>query len=297
MIDLTIIIVSYNTKEFLKKCLESVKNAALKFNYEIIVIDNNSSDSSLEMLGKEFPDVFLIKNKKNLGFSKANNQGIKKARGRYLLFLNPDTIVNKDTLPTLIEFMEGNKEVGVSTCKLIMPNGKIDDACHRGFPTPWNAFCHFLGISKIFPKIKLFSGYSLSYLDFDESHEIDACAGAFMLVRREAGEKIGWWDEDYFFYGEDLEFCFRLKELGYKIYYVPDVYTLHYKGISGGIKKISKNISTADKKTRRLATNARFNAMKIFYKKHYLEKYPKFITWLVMQGINFKLRTSLKMIN
>jgi len=297
MMNLSIIIVSYNTKEFLKKCLESIKNANSKFNYEIIVVDNDSSDSSLEMLEKEFPDISLIKNKENLGFSRANNQGVKKAKGKYLLFLNPDTVLNKDTLPTLMKFMERNKDVGISTCRLVMPNGKIDDACHRGFPTPWNAFCHFSGLSRMFPKIKLFSGYSLSYLNFEEIHEIDACAGAFMLVRREAGEKIGWWDEDYFFYGEDLEFCFRIKELGYKIYYIPDVSVFHYKGVSGGIKKNSKNISTADIKTRRLATNARFNAMKIFYKKHYMDKYPKLITWLVMQGINFKLRTSLKMIN
>lgn len=295
MIDLSIIIVSYNAREFLLSCLLSIKDSVGDLRHEVIVVDNDSSDRSSEMIKKDFPNVILIESKRNLGFSKANNLGVKKAKGKYILFLNPDTLLHDDVLNKMVSFMDNHKNAGVSTCKLAMKNGKLDDACHRGFPTPWNAFCYFSGLAKIFPHSKIFSGYNLGFLDLNKIHEIDACAGAFMLTRREAGEEINWWDEDYFFYGEDLEFCYRLKEEGWKIYFVPSVSILHYKGVSGGIKKVSKEVSTANKKTKRMATLARFQAMKIFYNKHYQDKYPRFITWLVMQGVNLKLWAALRL--
>src|SRR3989344_9586213 len=293
MIELSIIIVSYNTKDFLRECIDSIKKNTKNLNYEIIVVDNASSDNSLRMLEEKFPDVITIKSKDNIGFSKANNLGVEKSKGKYVLFLNPNTVVYKETLLNMVKFMDGHKDVGAATCKLVMPNGKLDDASHRGFPNPWNSFCYFSGLSKMFPSSKLFGGYNLSWLNLSKTHEIDACAGAFMIVRREAGEKIGWWDEDYFFYGEDLEFCFRLKEAGWKIYFVPSASALHYKGISGGIKRVSKKITTASIETKRRSTNWRFNAMKIFYRKHYQNKYPFFLTWFVMGGINLKYWISL----
>ncbi len=290
MIDLSIIIVNYNTKSFLSNLLDSIKKSvSRKITYEVIVVDNASTNG----LPAETLNFKLIKNKENLGFSKANNQGIKASqKSRYLLFLNPDTLMQKNTVEEMIKFMDMHKDVGASTCKVVMPNGKIDDASHRGFPTPWNSFSYFSGLSKIFPKSKLFNGYNLGWLDFGKVHEIDACAGAFMIVRREAGEAIGWWDEDYFFYGEDLDFCYMLKQLGWMVYYVPQVWILHYKGVAGGIKKISQNISTADLETKKRATKARFNAMKIFYKKHYTKVYPKWLTWLVFAGISIKEKSS-----
>ena len=296
MINLSIVIVSYNTQEFLKECIYSIKKTTKNLNYEIIVVDNASSDNSVEMLKKHFPEVVAIENKKNLGFSKANNAGVKKSSGRYVLFLNPDTVVYKDALFNMLRFMDQHKKAGAATCKLIMPNGKLDDAAHRGFPNPWNSFSYFLGLSKLFPSSRLFGGYNLGFLDLSKIHEIDACAGAFMVVRREAGEKIGWWDEDYFFYGEDLEFCFRLKEEGWKIYFVPSVSVLHYKGVSGGIKKTSEKITTADLETKKRATNWRFDAMEIFYRKHYQNKYPLLLTWFVMGGINLKRWITLRSI-
>ena len=296
MIDLSIIIVSYNTSDFLKECLESIKKNTEGLNYEIIVVDNASSDNSLQVLRAKFPDVLVIKKQENIGFSKANNLGIEKSKGRYVLFLNPDTVVYKDSLLGMVKFMDEHKEAGAATCKLVMPDGRLDDASHRGFPNPWNSLSYFFGLSKLFPKSRLFSGYSLGFMDFSKIHEIDACAGAFMMVRQQAGEKIGWWDEDYFFYGEDLEFCFRLKEKGWKIYFVPSVSALHYKGISGGIKKVSKKITTASIETKRRSTNWRFNAMKIFYRKHYQDKYPFLLTWFVILGINLKHWISLRSI-
>jgi len=291
--DLSLIIVSYNTKEFLKGCIESIYKTTKNINFEIIVVDNASSDGTIEILKKLQTENFqLIENKENLGFSKANNLGVKKAQGRYLLFLNPDVVVHAEALEGMVKFMDEHEDAGAATCKLIMPNGQIDDASHRGFPTPWNAFAHFSGLAKVLGKTKLFGGYNLGFKDFTKTHEIDALAGAFMLVRRKAGEEAGWWDEDYFFYGEDIEFCYILKQAGWKIYYVPEYSTLHYKGVSGGLKKVSRDITTASKETRKRTTKARFNAMRLFYKKHYEQKYPWFITRLVYLGISLKQFTS-----
>lgn len=290
--DLSIIIVSYKTKDVLKNCLLSIKdNVSKKITYEIIVSDNGSNDKTTQMISDlrfKTSDLTLIENRENLGFSKANNVGVKESKGRYILFLNPDTVIQKDTLEKMVEFMDKTKDAGAATCKVLLPSGNIDDSCHRGFPTPWNSFCHFSGLAKVFPKTKIFGGYNLSFLDMTKTHEIDALAGSFMIVKREAGEDIGWWDEDYFFYGEDLDFCYMLKQKGWKVYYVPDVSILHLKGVSGGIKKISKEISTADKETKRTATKWRFDAMRIFYKKHYENKYPWIVTKLVYFGISLK---------
>ncbi|MBI2613608.1 MAG: glycosyltransferase family 2 protein [Candidatus Levybacteria bacterium] len=293
MLDLSIIIVNYNTKEFLKKSLDSILSSIDgKLNYEIIVVDNASTDGSPSVilnLKSKILNLKTILNKENLGFSRANNIGIKASKAsRYVLFLNPDTIMQKNTVEDMLKFMDSNKSAGAATCKLVMLNGEIDDASHRGFPTPWNAFSHFSGLAKIFPKSKLFSGYNLGWMDMNSIHEIDALAGAFMLVRREAGEKAKWWDEDYFFYGEDIDFCYMLKQKGWKIYYVPTVFVTHYKGVSGGIKDVSEEITTASEETKKRATKWRFNAMRIFYKKHYEKKYPWIVNQLVNLGISIR---------
>jgi len=293
--DLSIIIVSYNTKEFLKGCIESIYKTIKDINFEVIVVDNNSTDGTdkaVAALESSRSDFKFIQNSENLGFSKANNVGVKKAQGRYLLFLNPDIIVHEKTLQGMVKFMDKHQDAGAATCKLVMPNGKIDDASHRGSPTPWNAFTHFSGLAKLFGKTKLFGGYNLGFTDLTKTHEIDALAGAFMLVRRKAGEEAGWWDEDYFFYGEDLDFCYMLREKGWKIYYVPEFSALHYKGVSHGLKKISKDITTASEETRTKSQRERFRAMRLLYKKHYEQKYPKFLTSLVYFGIFLKEKTA-----
>lgn len=285
MINLSIVIVSFNSKDFLVNCLDSLLKS--DFDIEIIVVDNASKDGTQKVM-ERYPTIKFIENKQNLGFSKANNIGIKKISGKYILFLNPDTIVRKDTLKTLVPFMEKTNDAGIVTCKVVLPNGELDDSCHRGMPTPWNAFCYFLGLEKLFPHSKIFSGYHMGWMDYSKTHEINACAGSFMLVRREAGDQVGWWDEDFFFYGEDLDFCLKTKEKGWKVYYYPGVLTTHYKGVSSGIKKISKEITTADLETKKIATEHRFSAMKILYRKHYLNRYPKIITWFVFKAVDFK---------
>ncbi len=296
MTDLSIIIVNFNTKKFVIDLVKSIVSnyqkeiASQKF--EIIVVDNNSLDGSVGALNK-IKGITLIENEENLGFSKANNIGVRKSKGRYVLFLNPDTLVHKDTLGKLMNFMDEYLEAGAVTCKVLLPNGKIDEASHRGFPTPWRSFTHFSGLWRFAKKNNFWNGYYLGACDLSKLHKVDVIAGAFMFVRREAGEQIGWWDEDYFFYGEDIELCYQFAQKSWDVYYYPDVSILHYKGVSAGFKKISEKISTADKETKRMATWHRFNAMKIFYNKHYRQKYPMIVNFIIFAAINIKLRLRL----
>jgi len=314
--DLSIVILNYNSGDFLKKCLESIARTKKNgFEFEVIVVDNNSSDESKEYLRnlelKKYRNIGknkktkplnlytsiplkIIFNKKNLGFAAGNNVGVKKAKGRYVLFLNPDTVVMSNTFREVIRFMDSNSQAGAVTCRLELPSGELDEACHRGFPTPWNAFCHFSGLEKLFPKSKIFAGYTLGWKPLDKVHEIDSGVGAFLIVRKEVGDKLNWWDEDYFWYGEDLDFCYRIKKAGWKIYFFPKAKTIHYKGVSSGIRKESQKIARANKKTRIKAIKASTQAMRIFYKKHYFGKYPRFLTWLVLKGINILEKIRLK---
>jgi hypothetical protein len=186
----------------------------------------------------------------------------------------------------VIGFMEKHPQAGAASCYLRLFNGEIDEACHRGFPTPWRAFCYFSGLAKIFPRSRFFSGYTLGYLrDSPKPHEIDSCSGSFLLVRRKVGEQVGWWDEDYFWYGEDLDFCFRIKKAGWKIYFIPQVKIIHYRGVTSGIKKHSQGLSKASKKTRLRAALASTEAMRIFYRKHYSLKYPSFFRRMIFLAI------------
>jgi GT2 family glycosyltransferase len=288
--DLSIIILNYNAKDYVKKCIESVLSSDLKnIKNEIIVIDNNSTDGSKDDLSKLQKKLKfqLILNKDNSGFSKGNNIGAKKSQGKYILFLNPDTFVSKNSLKEIYSFMEDNPEVGVSCPRLDLPDGTLTSASHRGFPTPWNALSHFSGLSTLFPTSKYFSGYTKGWLLEDKKpHEVDAISGGFFFVRRKAAEEVGWWDEDYFMYGEDIDFCYMLKQKGWKVMFLPQISVLHYHGVSSGIKTHSKEISTADRETRLRAAKASSEAMKIFYSKHYKDKYPKMLNWMVLAGIS-----------
>lgn len=291
---LSIIIINYNTEKFLVEALSSIyRNSYNKDEFEIIVVDNASTKGSLVASIKKYPAVKIIQNKKNIGFAAANNQAISQSNGEYILLLNPDTIIHKNTLNTVLNCLDHDKKVGIATCRVELKDNTLDDACHRGFPTPWNALCHFTGLAKLFPKSLFFNGYHLGYRNLNRMHEIDACSGAFMMVRRQAGERLKWFDDDYFWYGEDLDFCFRVKDQGWKIVFIPMVKITHYKGISSGIKKHSRHLSSADNGIRTLATRKRFEVMRLFYKKHYQNKYPKILTSLVMLTIKLKERLNL----
>ena len=283
--DLSIIIVSYNTKELLVDCLKSIQKAFQFISAEVFVVDNNSSDRTVSLIKKKFPKIKLIANKQNLGFSKANNQAIREAQGKYILILNPDTRLMSDTIIKMIDFMQDNPQVAVSTCKVELPNGQLDRDCRRHFPTPWRAFCHFAGLSKIFATSQILDQYYYGYLPDDHQHEIDSCAGAFMMVRKSAIAKVGLFDEDFFFYGEDLDWCYRFKKAGFKIVYTPITKIIHYKGAASGMKSTSAHLTKATRESKKKAIAESIRAMELFYKKHFTSQYPFFITWLVILGI------------
>ena len=283
--DLSIIIVSYNTKELLVDCLKSIQKAFQFISAEVFVVDNNSSDRTVSLIKKKFPKIKLIANKQNLGFSKANNQAIREAQGKYILILNPDTRLMSDTIIKMIDFMQDNPQVAVSTCKVELPNGQLDRDCRRHFPTPWRAFCHFAGLSKIFATSEILDQYYYGYLPDDHQHEIDSCAGAFMMVRKSAIAEVGLFDEDFFFYGEDLDWCYRFKEAGFKIVYTPITKIIHYKGAASGMKSTSAHLTKATRESKKKAIAESIRAMELFYKKHFTSQYPFFITWLVILGI------------
>lgn len=296
-IDISIITVTYNSQNEIKQWVEAVEKTVTKYSYELIISDNSPDDETEKVvsnLKEKHPEIVYIKNRENLGFSKGNNVAVKKSRGEYVLFLNPDVEVEEGTIDGAISYLKENPDVGTATPAVFLPNGKLDDSCHRGFPTPWNSFTHFSGLARTFPKSKLFAGYNMTYLNFSNPHEIDSLAGSFLPISRKLGEELKWWDEDFFFYGDDLDFCYRIKKHGLKIMFLPEYKALHHKGLSSGIKKHSENRSSANLDTKIWATNQRFEAMKIFYNKHYKKKYPGFITWLVVTAINLKHKSSLK---
>lgn len=196
-VDVSILIVNYNTCRLTMDCLRSVYDSETNFSYEIILIDNNSHDDSVEMISREFPGVILIANNDNVGFARANNQGMEASSGRYVLLLNSDTVVRKDTLETMISFMDGRPDVGASGCKIILPDGSLDKACKRGFPTPSASFYYAFGFSKLFRDRPRFNGYQLGYLDPDLDYPIDCLVGAFMLLRRETIDQVGGLDEEF----------------------------------------------------------------------------------------------------
>lgn len=273
-IDLSIVILNYNTVELTRKCLETVFASELgAYTMEVIVCDNGSTDGSVEMITKEFPQVVFINNKNNLGFAAGNNPGIKRAQGRYVLLLNTDTEVPPKTLATMITFMDKNPGVGASTCKLLLPDGTMDPACHRGFPTPWVAFTYMSKLEKLFPKTRLFGEYHQGYKGFDTIHEVDCIVGAFFLVRREVVRQVGLLDEEFFMYGEDIDWAYRIRKAGWKIMFNPTVTILHKKKQSGRSNILRK---------RRVTTEVYFHRYNwLFYKKHYAPIYPAPLTWAV----------------
>ena len=216
----------------MNQTLESVYKSVSGIETEVFVVDNNSFDGSSQMVRSTYPDVILIENSENQGFSKANNIAIRRAKGDYVLILNPDTVVQEDTFQTLINFLEEHPEAGAASCKVLNADGTLQLACRRSTPTPLVVLPKILGLSALFPKSKLLAKYNLTYLDEDELSEVDAVSGSFVMVRKSVIEEVGLFDEDFFMYGEDLDWFFRMRKAGYKIYYVPYTKIIHYKGES-----------------------------------------------------------------
>ncbi len=253
---LSVIIVNYNVKYFLEQALLSVRRASVGLLVEVWVVDNNSTDGSIDMLSQKFPEVLLIQNTENVGFSKANNQAIRQSTGEYVLLLNPDTVVSEDTFHKCVAFMDVHTEGGGLGVKTIDGSGVFLPESKRGFPSPWVAFCKSFGLSALFPHSSFFNGYYLGHLSKDETHQCEVLVGSFMLMRKSALDKAGWLDETFFMYGEDIDLSYRLIKAGYKNYYFADTTIIHYKGES--TKKGSLNY-----------VRVFYRAMMIFAKKHF----------------------------
>lgn len=298
--DLSIIILNYNVKNLLLECLESVFKDKNSKNWQIIVVDNASTDNSVEAVKSEFGEkIELIESYENLGFAGGNNLGVPYAEAPVILFLNPDTVVIEDAISKSLEYLLGNPDIGALGCRVELPDGGLDYSCHRGFPTPWNSFAYFSGLSKMFPKSKFFSGYTASYLDIHTIHEIGCITGAFLMVRKIAGDQISWWNTDYFWNGEDIDFCYLLKEKGWKIIFYPKAKIIHYKGSSSGLWS-SAAVKVEKEKMLTTASHAA-SAMRIFYLKHYYKKYPFLLRQFILWGIKslehfrkIKIRLGLK---
>jgi len=269
---LSIIIVNYNVKHFLEQCLQSVHKAIQNMDAEVFVVDNNSVDRSVEMVAEKFPWVKQIANKENTGFSVANNQAIRISKGEYILLLNPDTIVEEDTFEKCITFMDATPEAGGLGVKMVDGKGKFLPESKRSLPTPSVAFYKIFGLSSLFPKSKRFGAYHLGHLPEDETNEVDILAGAYMLMRKKALDKVGLLDETFFMYGEDIDLSYRLVKGGYKNYYFPETRIIHYKGES--TKKGSLNYVFLF-----------YKAMIIFAKKHFSNKNARLFSMLINLAI------------
>lgn len=266
MHDLGIVIVNWNTCDYLQKCLETVFAAEGGFSYQVVVVDNNSDDDSVAMVREKFPQTDLIVNDENIGYPRANNVGLQflgyhaahdvdTDAPRYALLLNPDTEVPPTALYNMVQFMDSRPDVGVAGPKLILSDGSLDKACRRGFPTPMVSIYHYSGLAKLFPNSKRFGWYNMTFADENEELEVDSVVGAYMQVRKDAIEKVGLLDGAFFMYGEDLDWAYRVKQAGYKVWYYPKVVVHHIK----------RAASSQSKK----AQFEFWRAMLIFYRKHF----------------------------
>jgi len=277
---LSVVIVNYNVKYFLEQALLSVRNASANLDIEVFVVDNNSVDESVQMVREKFPEVKLIVNKDNPGFSIANNQAIRVSTGDYILLLNPDTVVEEDTFEKCVQFMDANPMAGGLGVKMIDGSGNFLPESKRGFPSPFVAFCKTFGLSRLFPKSKTFNHYHLGYLDKDETHEVEVLAGAFMLLRRSVLDEIGLLDEAFFMYGEDIDLSYRIIKAGYQNYYFPKTTIIHYKGES--TKKGSLNY-----------VKTFYKAMIIFAKKHFKGEKAWLFVLMLQMAIYFRATLTL----
>jgi hypothetical protein len=310
MLDLAIIIVNFNTRDYLRNCLTSIYASRGDLAFDVCVVDNASSDGSADMVQTEFPQTRAIQSQVNGGYPYANNLGLRacgfgqevatfpkadpslrsgqalrlrSGQGfregpedapRYVLLLNPDTVLPADALAMMLDFMDRHPQAGVVGPRLVLEDGSLDLACRRSFPTPPVSFYRMVGLSKLFPRHPVFGRYNLTYLDPNQVAEIDAVEGAFMLVRREAIQQAGLLDEEFFMYGEDLDWAYRIIQAGWKVYYNPAVTVLH-------VKRAASRYSPK-------AQREFYRAMLIFYRKHYARSTPFWLHWLVVTAINLR---------
>lgn len=262
-IDLSVVIVNYNVRHFAEQCLNSVREASDGLTVEVWVVDNDSTDGSVEYLRPKFPEVHFIASQENLGFARANNLALKQAGGRYLLILNPDTLLGRDSLRAMIGYLDSHLDVGALGPKILTRYGQFDRASKRGLPTPWVSFCRLSGLGRFFPQSQIFGRYDLLYLDPERDADVDSLCGAAMMVRREAYNAVGGLDEAFFMYGEDIDWSYRFALAGWKVRYAPVTSIVHFRGES-------TRRSTFDR------DRAFYGAMHLFVEKHFRGRYPWF---------------------
>ncbi len=272
---LSIIIVNYNVKEFLEQALQAIDKATVNLDAEVLVVDNHSVDESVKMVRTHYPWVHLIVNEQNVGFAAANNQALREARGEYLLLLNPDTLVQEDTFTTMIGYLDEHPKVGMAGCKILNPDGTLQLACRRSFPTLRVALPKIFGLSRLFPGSRFFAKYNLTYLDPDVETDVDAVSGSFMMVRQEAMKQVGLLDESFFMYGEDLDWCYRFKQAGWEVKYVPETKIIHYKGESSKFAAFDSFITF-------------YRAMDLFVRKHFGSRWMFIFHFFIRLGIFFR---------
>jgi GT2 family glycosyltransferase len=275
--DLSVVIVNYNTAPYLRACLTSLRPEVEGLSHEVLVVDNASTDGSVAMVQREFPQVQLLINERNLGFATANNRALRQAKGRDVLILNPDTEVRPGAVHALISALDAQPGAVAVGPRVLRPDGRLDLACRRRFPSPGVAAARLLGLSRLFPRHPLFARYNMTYRAADEPAEIDAGTAAAMLFRRRALEAVGYFDQAFFMYGEDLDLCYRLKQAGGRIYYVPQAVVMHRKGM-------------ASRQQARSMLNEFHRSMWLFYRKHYFSGWRRALAPGVWLGIKLRYR-------
>jgi GT2 family glycosyltransferase len=280
-IDVSICIVTYRARDFLRDCLRSIYGTVDSVSFEIIIVDNHSEDGTLEMLRSDFPDIRLLVNDHNTGYTKPNNQAIRESSGRYVLLLNPDTIVESNTIPELVNFLDAHPEVGIVGPKVLNRDGTLQKQCRRSEARPWDAFCYFSGLSTIFPHDKRFAGYLMTYLSEDTAHEAEAVSGSCMLIRRNVIEQIGGLDENFFAFQEDTDFCRRARLAGWKVFYNPSAQLVHFAGEGGSRVQPFRSIVEWHR------------SYYLYYRKHFAKDYWFVFNWIYYLGMLLKLGISL----
>jgi GT2 family glycosyltransferase len=266
-INLSICIVTYRARDYLLECLRSIYEYTRQISYEIVVVDNGSRDGTAELVRDNFQSVVYVENPGNAGFSRPMNQALRAANGRYVLLLNPDTRVIDDAIQKLVQFLEDNPRVGIAGPKVLNPDGTLQKPCRRSEARPWDVFTYFLGLADRFPHDKRFSGYYMGFIDENTTHEVHGVSGSCMLIRKDVIDQIGSFDEDYFAYQEDADYCLRARQAGWKIFYYPEARITHFGGRGGSRVQPYRSIWEWHK------------SYYLYYRKHFAKDYVFLFNW------------------
>lgn len=274
-------IVAYKVRDLLRDCLNSIYQHPPAASFEIIIVDNHSEDGTVEMLRQEFPQVRIIENACNDGYTRPMNQALKHGTGRYLVQLNPDTLVKQGAFDSMAAFMEQTPKAGICTPRVLNRDGTLQKQCRRSAARPWDAITYFSGLSRLFPKSKFFARYLMTYLDENETNEVEAVSGSCMFIRRDVVEQIGYLDELFFAYQEDADFCFRARQAGWKIFYLPEAEIIHFGGEGGSRVEVYRSIYEWHR------------SYFLYYRKHLARGYFFLLNWLLYAAMAGKLAVNL----